>query len=327
MLEAVARIPSASPLPFAAPRQFEGATDEMLYLIGRPPLAEDLGFFMSQVVNGDQLDVREMADAWRDANDVVTALQTDEAGQADEPVLEELHPDLLPARDRLLRHEGFRRSLEVVPLMVKMVRLDRLIVPQKHINLSTVEHISAELRDRIDPQSVFDICMPIDHPRDPVRCLRSINDSFVFVSPSHDLRFLDAALFDPSRMGDDAARGMVSSVVGIMVGYSCNCLTAMLVQNRLILINGTHRAFALLQMGFTHAPCVIQCVSRPEELALLAPRDLVRNQGEFLSSPAADPPQGLSRSAAAPESPRVPADAPSESPSPAYELGCIATRV
>jgi hypothetical protein len=284
MLEAVARIPSASPLPFAAPRKAEGAEDEMLYLMGRPPLAEDLGFFMTQIVNGDQTDVRELADAWRDANDVVGELQAEEGGLADAPVLEELPPELLPARDRLLRHEGFRRSLEVVPLMVKMVPLDRLVVPQKHINLSTVRHITSELQERSDPQSVFDICMPLDHPRDPVRCLRSSNDSFVFVSPSHDLRFLDASLFDPSRIGDEAARGVVSSVVGIMVGYSCNCLTAMLVQDRLILVNGTHRALALLQMGFTHAPCVVQCITRPEELALLAPRDLVRNQAEFLGS-------------------------------------------
>jgi len=283
MLQAVQKTDSQSIPKRAAPRPFDGAEDEVLYLIGRPPMGEDLGFLNSQAI--DPPDIRELADDWRAANDVVNDLQTREAGFADNPTLGELSGDVLEARDRLLSDEGFRRSMEVVPIDVKMVELDRLVVPQKHINLNNVRHIQKELGSFPGPRQIFDICMPLEHPRDSVRCLRASADSFVFASPSHDLRFLDVFLLDPSQIESEQTRGVVASVIGLMVGYSCNCLTAMHVQNRLVLINGTHRALALREMGLTHAPCVIQTVRRAEELALIGPRELTRNTSEFLGIP------------------------------------------
>ena len=40
-----------------------------------------------------------------------------------------------------------------------------------------------------------------------------------------------------------------------------------------MLNNGSHRAFALREMGITHVPCLIQHVSRREELSVIASGD------------------------------------------------------
>lgn len=281
-------VPDYRPRPHAttmAPRALDSAEDELLYLMGRPAMADDLGFLSSQVIGPDQPDTRSLADAWRAANDVVHTLQTREAGFADNPLLGDVHPSVTAARDRLLGDEGFLEAMAIVPIDIRMVELDRLVVPQKHVSLGTARHMQSQFGAAPDPASLFDICMPIDHPRESVRCLRSGNESFVFVSSSHDLRFLDVFTLDPAKMESAPVRGVAATGLGLMLGYSFNCLTAMHVQNRLVLINGTHRAAALRQMGITHAPCVIQKITRPEELQLIGPRELTRNPAEFLAAP------------------------------------------
>ena len=48
-------------------------------------------------------------------------------------------------------------------------------------------------------------------------------------------------------------------------------------ENRLVLNNGSHRAYALRELGVTHVPCLVQHVSRRDELDLVG--------GEIQQSP------------------------------------------
>ncbi len=63
--------------------------------------------------------------------------------------------------------------------------------------------------------------------------------------------------------------GPVAGVLGLAVGFGANYLQAMYAKNRLILDNGSNRAYALCDMGINHVPCVVQHVSRREELGLI----------------------------------------------------------
>jgi hypothetical protein len=56
-----------------------------------------------------------------------------------------------------------------------------------------------------------------------------------------------------------------------MVGFGSNFLNVVSVDRRLILNNGSHRAYALRELGITHVPCIVQVVSRREELELFPP--------------------------------------------------------
>jgi len=54
------------------------------------------------------------------------------------------------------------------------------------------------------------------------------------------------------------------------VGFSANFLSVINAFGRLILHNGSHRAFALRELGINQAPCVIQHVYSREELNVVA---------------------------------------------------------
>ena len=77
---------------------------------------------------------------------------------------------------------------------------------------------------------------------------------------------LDATLLEPGQVTGLDAVGVPSKLVVLSVGYGSNYLSAISVGGRLVLHNGSHRAYALRAAGQTHAPCLVQHVSRHEEL-------------------------------------------------------------
>ena len=94
-------------------------------------------------------------------------------------------------------------------------------------------------------------------------------------------------------MGPDQLRGYesfgaIAGVVGVVVGFSPNFLSVLRSDSRLILHNGYHRAYALRELGMTHAPCVIETVSRRDELNLVAKQRVADNPAFYLK--AARPP-------------------------------------
>src|SRR5216117_4617056 len=97
------------------------------------------------------------------------------------------------------------------------------------------------------------------------------------MSPSNDLRFLGTMPMESNHIKDYAPPGNLVGVVGIAVGFGSNFLNAVCAENRIILNNGSHRAYALRDMGFTHVPCVVQHVSTRDELDLVAPAPVRRD--------------------------------------------------
>ena len=80
--------------------------------------------------------------------------------------------------------------------------------------------------------------------------------------------------------------GPVAAVVGLVIGYTVNSLSAVAAEGRLLLANGSHRAYALREAGVTHVPCVVRHLSRREELPMLFPEgDVTRNPDAFLKDP------------------------------------------
>src|SRR5712691_3603975 len=77
----------------------------------------------------------------------------------------------------------------------------------------------------------------------------------------------------------------INAIVALVVGYGSNYMNAIHVENRLILHNGSHRAFALRAVGITEAPCVIQTVTRREELQVIAGGDIGENPDRYLVAP------------------------------------------
>src|SRR5207248_2968912 len=78
--------------------------------------------------------------------------------------------------------------------------------------------------------------------------------------------------------------GPIGAVIGAVVGFGSNFLNVIRDEHKRILLNnGYHRAVALRELGITHAPCIIEEVTRRDELALTAGSTV--NQNPFFFDP------------------------------------------
>jgi hypothetical protein len=264
----------------------EAATDDLVYLIGRPPITEFMGFVQAQTVGGSKADLGALAEEWRRANDHIRELERTEAGWADNPAVGAIQSDLQPLWQRILGTPLFRKAYAVLPTGVGLVELDRLVVYQKHINLQFVRRVQDLLGPHPSIEAVFNACFPFGEPNPPFQTRRvAPGNAFVFVSPSNDLRFLDCTLLESAQIDGYEAMGPVAGVIGLVVGFSPNCFSALRAEGRLILQNGSHRAFALRERGIAHAPCLIQQVSRRDELLAVAHAEVSTNPDLFLRAP------------------------------------------
>jgi hypothetical protein len=69
-----------------------------------------------------------------------------------------------------------------------------------------------------------------------------------------------------------------------MVGFGSNFVNAIQSDDRLLLHNGHHRVCALRALGITHAPCIVQTVTRLDELRLVASRSVQDDPGFYFRS-------------------------------------------
>src|SRR5947209_8526866 len=112
--------------------------DDHVFLIGRPPIGEFLGFIRTMSVDGQNLDQGKLADEWRQANDHVNALEKAEAGIADGVAVSPLPEALHPLTEQVRNEPSFQTNFRMIPTEFGVIDLDRLVVYQKFINLGFV---------------------------------------------------------------------------------------------------------------------------------------------------------------------------------------------
>jgi len=151
------------------------------------------------------------------------------------------------------------------------VDLNQMVVYQAQIDLTFVRQLQKKLASAaLNEEELFRVCLPDGQATPPAKWSRMHHDTYVFVSPSNDLRFLGAMQMQPCHIQDYPPPGNLVGVVGLPVGFGSNFMNAIYSEKRLILNNGSHRAYALYEMGITRVPCIVQHVSSREELKVLA---------------------------------------------------------
>ncbi len=261
------------------------AGDEYIYLLGRPLLRQFLRFMKHQAVNGPSLDEGALTDEWRAAQDYILKLAKDETGIADRPPLSPLDARLAPLREELLKNPLIVHGFNTVPTNIAMVELDRMVVYQKHIDLAYVRHLKDKLGPAPCEEEIFRLCLPCDPPQPPLKWSRGEQNTFVFMSPSNDLRYLGVMPLQAGHITNYPPPGALGGVVGIAVGFGRNFLNAIYAEHRLILNNGSHRAFALRELGVTHAPCIVQLVSSRDELDVVGSSKVRERPDQYLRHP------------------------------------------
>ena len=253
---------------------------ELVWLLGQPHLSEYLDFVATKVVGGDRLDARKLADEWRAANDVYADLEQSEAGIADTAQCLPIGRALKPLADAVRANAWFRESFDNLPVSFKRVELDKLVVSQVHVERSFTDALGASLGAAPDAERLFHFCLPLERPMPPVRVQRLSGDRYLFSSPSTDFRAHRPRLLRANELNGIATTGPAAAMIGIMIGFGSNFLSAVRSGSRLLLQNGYHRAYALRRLGLTHAFCIVEDVTRKDELKLTAD-DEVAEDPEF----------------------------------------------
>lgn len=260
--------------------------DQHVFLIGRPPIGDFLSYVRNLALDAQRRDEGVLADEWRAANDRVRELETTEAGLADDPPKLPLPPEMHSLAEEIQADPAFRNAFRLVPVEIAMLELDRLVVFQKHINLMYVNEVQERLPDgEPTPEELFRFCIPREVHTVPVRIAQTAATSYTFVSPSHDFRYIEPVLLDADQVRGYDRMGPVTAILGIVVGFGSNYLVGMQIENRIILVNGSHRAYALRERGVTHAPCIIQKITRMEELEIVGTDELRRNSDRYVQAP------------------------------------------
>lgn len=274
---------SLPPLPRTAPPADDG-TDQTLYLLGATRLPEYLDFVRERVIGGRDMDRTELADDWREAAALYRELETTEAGAADKPPVKPLPAALQRHVEALAELPNFRKTFATVPVAFGLVELDRLVVYQHRIAMHAVDRMTAR-PGPLDDAALADICLPLGTPPAAFRMVAGDDHQMVFESDNHDARFLEPQLVDPADIAGFTVNGHAQAVLALAVGFTTNVLNVVRHNNRLVLNNGYHRAYALRALGVTHAPCLIQVCSHWEDVALVASSEIYDNATLYFSAP------------------------------------------
>ena len=259
--------------------------DDYIYLIGRPTLRQFLSFVRNRSLEGRRADVGALTDEWRAAASHVLKLEKSEGDGAEHAAIQPLPALLEPLRERFLRDPLVQHGFNTVPTQLGVVELDRLVVYQHHIDLSYVRLLKERIGPAPGEEEIFRLCLPFDRPSPPAKWARTHRDTYVFTSPSNDLRFLGAMPLQTEQVVGYPPPGTLVGVVGVAVGFGSNFLSVISAYDRLILHNGSHRAYALRDLGITHAPCIIQHVYSREELNVVAASAVAERPDVFVKQP------------------------------------------
>lgn len=254
----------------AAGETSEALDSELLWLLGQPHLDDYLALVRDRVVGGAHIAASQSADDWRAANDRYHELEKSEAGLAEQVQSRPLDLALTPLAEALRAHPHYRATFDTVPSQIMMVELDKLIVAQTYVVPGFAQSRARILGRKPDPAALFRFCLPLERDLAPVRVQRLGAERYLFTCPSTDLRPHEPALLAPDQLAAIDTFGPIAGVVALAVGFGSNFLSAISSEGRLVLHNGYHRAFALRSLGIKHAPCIVQTVTRRDELMVAA---------------------------------------------------------
>lgn len=260
--------------------------EEEMWLLGQAPLRKYLDF-VDDVGYGSKSGSTPLVQEWSAAALWYEELAKREPGIADHLDCRPLDPSLAPLADDIVSSDRFKRTFDRLPARLAMVELARLVVCQNHVTRSFVDRLKQRLGPEPEPAALFGFCLPPRDSQAPVRIRELGSKRYEFRSDSTDFRFHEPVLLKPQQLADYASFGSVASALGLVVGYSSNFMNAVCDDDsgRLLLHNGYHRACALLELGVTHAPCVVQTVTSRDELDLVAKPIVAESPGYFFNAP------------------------------------------
>lgn len=243
-------------------------TADHLLLLGHPPASDFFQVMRTRARGGAALESGGLVHEWRAARAYVRQLEKREAGLADDLPLKDLPSEMAQAAEVCLNDPAIEEANRMMPRRWVWVELDRVAVFQKCIDLAWVRAIQTRLGRVPSAEDIVNVAAGTDVKLPGIEVVRSTEDSYVFSCNSSELQFFGTKLFDPTVLPRELSRGNVGQVLAAFVGFGLRTLSVVRLHGRLILLNGTHRAYALRDLGLSHVPCLLVDVEHPDELEL-----------------------------------------------------------
>jgi hypothetical protein len=249
--------------------------EEHVYLVAGTPFEKYRDFLVKELSEVYAGHPSRIAEQWRAASVYHLQLRVTEPAWADDPSMLPLPADLQPLADRVRADPVFQKGF-TLPVDFAMVELDRLVVHQQVLNLKHIQRLKDQLGPGPTPEQIFRLCLPFDHPTVEHRVQALSSNTFAFSSPSNDIRFLESAALQTEQVPGYRTHGTVVGIAAVLVGFGCNYVNALAFDRRLVLHNGSHRAYALRELGVTHVPCIVQKPATKQQLLEVAVGSLRR---------------------------------------------------
>jgi hypothetical protein len=259
--------------------------DAELHLMGISHLGEFLQFVRQRAIGGRDRDEYEVAQMWRESASYFETLQTTQSAGIQKPIVLPLAKSVQKHVDKLTLLDSFKSTFASVPISFGLVPLQQLVCSQFDITVSTLSTLKNSIAAKASPISLARLCLPLTPTHGDCVLGRETSSEYIFQSDSHDLRYLGAQIVYAADIKNYHPKGHAQAAVVLGVGFSTNVLNVVRYADRLVLNNGYHRALALLALGYTHAPCVIQVCSQWEDVELCAMGEISDNAALYFTKP------------------------------------------
>jgi hypothetical protein len=258
--------------------------DDVVFLLGRPTVQDFMQFVRARSAEGYRLDETQLLNEWRTGYERICALEETEGGCADQVELPPLPDSVAALADAELEREEVKQSYRALPHHWSMVEIDRLVVTQRSVNLGFVEDVKAALPSTVSDSTLLELAIGKGPLTPKMRITQMSDRLFSFSSPSMDMRFLETTLLDPAEIPGHSPAGRAGAVLAVFVGFGTNFISAVHIGGRLILLNGTHRLYALRELGILKVPCLVREASHSVDLDLAGASEVDRHSQLYLKS-------------------------------------------
>lgn len=236
------------------------------YLFAFATQAEVLQHVRTQTLSEESERLPEILGSWQSIQPRVAELLRREAGFADGIRLAEIPAEHTRKLDAFASDDLFRKTFSFLPVSFGLVEIDRLIAPQRAVNLDYVDKLAARYPKNPSLDQLLDICISPAREMEPIQHLEIGPNTHVFSSPNSDIRFLGAFVKEltPEDLNHAVTGGLPAAAVISFIGYGGAPVNVLQWGGRVVLNNGFHRVYALRSIGVTEVPVVMQHVSNPQ---------------------------------------------------------------
>jgi len=160
------------------------------YLFAFATQAEIFHYVRTQCASEEVTRLPNIIAAWKVVQQRVGEVVAREAGFPDTMQVSGIASRHQAKLDSFAEDKLFQKTFSAVPVALGMVEIDKLVAPQRTVNLNYVDRLKAGYPEKPQMDDLLDICASPKRNMEPIQHLEVAPNTHVFSSPNSDIRFL-----------------------------------------------------------------------------------------------------------------------------------------